>query len=413
MQKQDDTTGATTRRTLLLALGTAGVAGLAGCGGDGGDGTDTATGTEATEAAETTAGTDTSTGTDTPTDTRSGTDSSTPTRTDTPINEDLGDPPDTLLSFSGSTVTTPDTTATIEGTLSNPYLFDVHAVELSVSTPEGWSVSPTDPQTFDSIDTGGDRSVTWDLTVPEDAEGQSTVAIDVSYESATDSASVTLEQSVTVFTGDVPVEGLLAHYPLDGDTPTDASGNGNDATINGDPDTGISGAVNGAYALDGDFLELPAFTPSDDSVSVSMWLNIDSLETAAEFFFWGDDPTQFELLHLAGSLQFFYWDGSGKIGIGGTGETLPTGEWVHVAGTYDDSTGEWALYVDGTEIATANDPIGSTGVDDVSFSGNASRVGVHPGVGRQMAGSIDEVRVYDRALSTQEVLTLSEQGSGS
>jgi hypothetical protein len=409
MHGQESEADPTNRRAFLLGLGVVGVTGLAGCGGDGDGGTDTPTGTDATAVTETTRRTDTFTGTDTPAET----DPSTPTQTDTQASEALGDPPDTLLSFSGSTVTTPDTTVTLEGTLSNPYLFDVHSVELSVSTPEEWSVSPADPQTFDSVDVGSDRSVAWDLTVPEDAEGQSTVTIDVSYESATDNANVTLEQAVTVFTGDVPVEGLLAHYPLDTDTPTDASGNGNDATIDGDPDTGASGAVNGAYALEGDFLELPAFTPSDDSISVAMWLNIDSLGGSAQFFFWGDDPTQFELVYLGGSLQFFFWDGPGKIGIGDTGETLPTGEWVHLAGTYDDSTGEWMLYVNGTEVASASAPIGSTGSDDISFSGNANRVGVHPGVGRQVSASVDEVRVYDRALSTQEVLTLSKQGSGS
>jgi hypothetical protein len=402
MHEQDDGLRPTNRRTLLLALGATGVTGLAGCGGDDGGGTDTPTGTDATTVTETTAGTDASTGTDTPTDTPTETGSSTATRT----TEKIRSPPDPLLSFSGSTVGSPGSTVTLSGTLSNPYLFDVHAVELSVSTPEGWSVSPTDPQTFDSIDTGGDRSVTWDLTVPEDAEGQSTVAIDVSYESATDSASVTLEQSVTVFTGDVPVEGLLAHYPLDGDTPTDASGNGNDATINGDPDTGISGAVNGAYALDGDFLELPAFTPSDDSVSVAMWLNADNLSSDTEFLFWGDGPPQFELWYTDG-LRFIYYDGS-SFGITGA-PTLNTDEWIHLAGTYDDSTGEWTLYVDGTDVATANDSIGSTDTADVALSGNASRIGLHPDVGRQMAGSVDEVRVYDRALSGSEVETLAAE----
>jgi hypothetical protein len=400
MDEQGDGFHPTNRRTLLLALGATGVTGLAGCGDDGNGGTDTPTGTDTTTATETTTETDTSTGTDTPTDTPTETESGTATRT----TEEIRFPPDPLLSFSGSTVVTPDSTVTLSGTLSNPYLFSVHAIELSVSTPDGWSVSPRGPRTVDPIDTGGDRNISWELTLPEDAEGQSTVTVDVHYESETDTADITVEQTVIVRTGNMPVEGLLAHYPLDGDTPTDASGNGNDATIDGDPDTGVSGAVDGAYALDGAVLELPRFTPSEDSVSVSMWVNVDDLSGDREFFFWGDDPPQFELWYSDG-LRFVYYDGS-SFGITG-GPTLNTGVWVHLAGTYDDSDGTWALYVNGTEVTTLDDPIGPTDTDDVSLTGSNSQIGLHPSVGRQLSGSVDEVRVYDRAISRSEVETLA------
>jgi hypothetical protein len=417
MHDGDDTADATNRRTLLLALGAAGVTGLAGCGGDDGD---TPTDTEGGNGngngdtpTDTGGGNGNGNG-DTPTDTEGGngngngdtpTDTETPTQTGTPPEQDLGDPPAPLLSLSGTSVVSPDSTATLSGTLLNPYLFPVQNVELSVSTPEGWSVSPTDPQTFDAIEAGSEQSVSWELTVPADASGETTVTVDVSYESATDSANPTIEQTITVFTGDVPTSGLLAHYPLDGDTPTDASNNGNDATIDGIPDTGASGVIGGAYDFDGGFVDLPAFTPSaDDSITVSLWVNADDLSSDTEFFFWGDGPPQFEFWYTGG-LQFIYYDGSVS-GITG-GLTLNTGQWYHLAGTYDDSTGEWTVYVDGTEAATASGSI------DTAFDGSGSQIGNHPNETRGIDGRIDGVRVYDRALSAEEVASLANQSSGS
>ena len=225
-------------------------------------------------------------------------------------------------------------------------------------------------------------------------------------DTATDTPSPTATATVA--------DGLSAHYTLDGDTPTDASGNGNDATINGDPDTGATGQVAGAYEFDGedDFLSLPGFTPSDDSVSLACWVNLDDLGTTGDyegtqFHFWGDGSPQFELVYFvrpdnSGSLEWWYYDGE-ETGVTETGEEPPIGEWAHIAGTYDDDNGEFALYLDGSEIGTASATI------DASFNGDNNLVGDHPGEDRWLDGRIDEVRFYDRALSESEVQALASQ----
>jgi hypothetical protein len=210
----------------------------------------------------------------------------------------------------------------------------------------------------------------------------------------------------------VPSSGLIAHYELDTDTPVDSSGNGNDATISGDPDTSASGQFNGAYRFGSrsGSLALPAFVPSgDDSISVSLWVNADDLGDRAEFVFWGDGTPQFEFFY-GGSLAFIYYDGSSS-GIT-SGPTLNAGQWYHLVGTYDDSTGDWALYVDGSQAAsTTGDTIGSTSTKDVGFNGDKTFVGLHPQNGFEFDGRIDDVRFYDRALSSGEVTDLYNKGS--
>lgn len=74
---------------------------------------------------------------------------------------------------------------------------------------------------------------------------------------------------------------------------------------------------------------------------------------------------------------------------------IPTGEWTHLAVTYDGS--DVRLYVDGEQAAS--EP--ATGAME-----NSSRqlwIGRNPPFGEQFTGRIDEVRVYDRALSASEL----------
>jgi hypothetical protein len=223
----------------------------------------------------------------------------------------------------------------------------------------------------------------------------------------------TLSQSeVQDLTNDtVATSGLIAHYELDTDTPVDSSDNGNDATISGNPDTSATGKFNGAYgfnAIAGN-LDPPAFAPSgDDSISISLWVNADDLSNRREFVFWGDGPPQFEVFY-EGGVEFVYYDGS-NFGISG-GPTLNTGQWYHVAGTYDDSTGEWTLYVDGSQVASTTDTIGSTSTKDVGLNGDSTRIGRHPSDGFQFEGLVDDVRFYNTALSSSEVTDLYNKGS--
>lgn len=391
----------TDRRKFLLALGAVSVTGVAGCGGDG-DG-DTPTETESEDG---------DSGGDTPTGTETETETETVTPTATPDPEPLGEEPATLITLSGGgSVNTPESSFTLNGTLMNPYIFDVESVEVSVGAPDGWSVDPSDPHSFESISDGGSEEVSWEITIPPDASGQSTLTVNVSYESATDSADVTIDQSINVIEpGEVPVDGLLAHFPLDGTPPANAVGDG-EGTINGDPTTDAEGVIGGAYDFDGedDYVDLPGFVPDGSNATVSVWVNADSWggpdEDRNEIVFWGDGPPQFEIVPQGGTLRFHYWDGSQRNGFDTTDATVPTGEWVHICGVYDIDDGTAAVYMNGEEVA-------STAVSaEVSFSGTNSRLASHPNESRAFDGRIDQVRFYQRALSQSEVAQLATEDS--
>ena len=75
-------------------------------------------------------------------------------------------------------------------------------------------------------------------------------------------------------------------------------------------------------------------------------------------------------------------------------------EWHHVAFTYDGTT--IRLYVDGVEDATL-DAIIDTGVDGETNVNIGSQLG-----GSLFQGLIDDVRIYDSALTPEQIKFLSD-----
>ena len=92
----------------------------------------------------------------------------------------------------------------------------------------------------------------------------------------------------------------------------------------------------------------------------------------------------------------------GGVNIGGyqevfSGTSLPTNTWSHVAATWDGTT--LRLYVNGVQV-------GSRAVaGTLSTTSNPLRIGGDATWGEYFAGTIDEVRVYNRALSAAEIQT--------
>jgi Protein of unknown function (DUF4038)/Concanavalin A-like lectin/glucanases superfamily/Putative collagen-binding domain of a collagenase len=76
--------------------------------------------------------------------------------------------------------------------------------------------------------------------------------------------------------------------------------------------------------------------------------------------------------------------------------TFPTGSWTHLAVTYDQST--LRLYKNGVAAGT----LAST--DSITTSTNPLSIGGNNVWGEWFNGAIDEVRIYDRALSAAEIV---------
>ncbi|MFF3820119.1 LamG domain-containing protein [Streptomyces bluensis] len=81
------------------------------------------------------------------------------------------------------------------------------------------------------------------------------------------------------------------------------------------------------------------------------------------------------------------------------------GEWNHVAGVYDRDTSEMRLYVNSVLEATASFTTPWLAVGEVTLGGtwNGSKLG------NTLKGAMDDVRLYDRAVSDDEVRQLFKQ----
>jgi hypothetical protein len=120
--------------------------------------------------------------------------------------------------------------------------------------------------------------------------------------------------------------------------------------------------------------------------------------------------------------------GVGTINIRNQGPVWNDGRWHHVVGTYDGNGGA-TLYVDGwlqgTALGTPFDPAAKAAGMPSSYVragyADVSRIQIRFGrnfynniwpLSEHLAGSVDEVSVFDRALTAGEIASLYAAGVG-
>ena len=205
--------------------------------------------------------------------------------------------------------------------------------------------------------------------------------------------------------------GLVAYWPLDGNT-DDVTGNGNDGILNGETQW-VEGVIGEALEFDGatgwiDAGNDPSLAPSP--MSSTFWLkpskDLDLTDPRANIVYFGlgpmfsfnKTPVADEPLGPPNTIRVWI-DTLGDIPKGTLftkQDTWIAGEWYHLACTYDES--EFALYEDGVETGRV-EATGAIG----------ERKGVFR-IGHMFPGTIDEVKLYDEALTAADVA--SEFGAG-
>jgi hypothetical protein len=75
---------------------------------------------------------------------------------------------------------------------------------------------------------------------------------------------------------------------------------------------------------------------------------------------------------------------------------LPLNAWSHVAAVYSDAGNSVRLYVNGNEVLSA------TETGSLTVNGETLRIGIGYS-SEAFAGLIDEVRIWDRALTPAEI----------
>jgi len=196
--------------------------------------------------------------------------------------------------------------------------------------------------------------------------------------------------------------GLAAYYTFDGDT-EDHSGNGNHATNNGA--TFVSGHSGQALNFDGtdDFVTAPVDINPDvmPQMTMSAWVK------PAD-----GSPIRLVISHDAGGYDRSLGidkrgGGTGWSAFAGTGAVLgyhpvEVGEWAFIAVAYDQNAGTVKLYVNGAMYEKE----GTLGAGQKQVC-----IGSNPSFRELFSGVIDEVKIYDYALSNAELNSLRETGS--
>ncbi len=200
--------------------------------------------------------------------------------------------------------------------------------------------------------------------------------------------------------------GLAAYYTFDegsGTTAKDTSGNGNNGTINGNPQW-VAGKIGGALSFDGagNYVDCGkgASLVIRDAITISCWIKIASFTRDWETILgMGDDSYRMSRSATNGNSIHFGCNGP----TGGNldaNTVVNTDTWRHVALVYDGTNK--IIYIDGLEDAR----VASTGRI------NASAYNLYIGANSQQAnrnlkGVVDDVRIYNRPLSAAEVAGLA------
>jgi len=206
--------------------------------------------------------------------------------------------------------------------------------------------------------------------------------------------------------------GLVAYYPLNGNA-LDVSGNGRDGTIIGASATSDRyGNSNAAMGFDGnDYIVASAAGLPTVERTVSLWFLLNTIPSrpGSVLFAYGGcgcPTTWFEYV-IPGTAGVFPHCNGGMF----CNYAVSTGVWYHLVFTAS-SPGGTAMYVNGQFVCSSPVVLNTCtnagtqlaiGVCVNAWAGQAPFTNVDVDYTN---GAIDEVRIYDRALSATEVLAL-------
>ncbi|HPN88675.1 MAG TPA: LamG domain-containing protein [Candidatus Omnitrophota bacterium] len=228
--------------------------------------------------------------------------------------------------------------------------------------------------------------------------------------------SRTIQQTITLNIS--ASNDAVAWWKLDeteGDAAVDSSSNGNDGSLYNGP-TWTTGQVDGALEFDGkdDYVEISSSESLNlsDNFSFSLWFQSTDLESTKNGLLSripdGPETTNYGILWNFGDApgSVYFYIVSGELKPGDIAMPISDTDWHHIVYTYDGTT--FSGYLDGVE---AFSPL------EVSFilgeSSNVFRIGSFEAKAYFACGILDDVRVYNRALSAEEVKAIYNGTEGS
>lgn len=203
-------------------------------------------------------------------------------------------------------------------------------------------------------------------------------------------------------------DGLLAYWTFDG-TADDVSGNGNTLALEGGA-TFAQGLFGQGLSLDGQIASYavevntnPVFDFGSNDFTIQLWADFNTTtsgeQTLIEKFNGQAGPGWTFTLPGMSDLQFYAgWQMDAPV-------TIPTGVWQEFV--VERSGSQFSMFWDDNLVATA------TFSGDLSASSNPLLIGARDGGQNfRVNGVIDDVAIWDRALSTTEIASLWNGGAG-
>ena len=203
----------------------------------------------------------------------------------------------------------------------------------------------------------------------------------------------------------IPSNGLVGWWPFNGNA-NDESGNGNNGTNNGATlTTDRFGNNNASYNFQNNIISIPHNSSLgflvNSGFTVSIWCNISNLTNVLQII--GKRANGSPNFNW----QIAYGGGNGPNFGSGTGpglyngafspDFLLTNNWYHIVGKFDN--GLWKIYVNGILKGSNNSANVNTDSNTPISIGNSGNF-------EPFYGSLDDIGIWNRALTEQEILAL-------
>jgi hypothetical protein len=215
---------------------------------------------------------------------------------------------------------------------------------------------------------------------------------------------------VSEFSSDVSVTNALdivTHYTFNDGTAADQSGNGYDGNVNGATSVSDGGPQSdGSFSFTtDDYITHPDSSVLDgkDAITISFWWKPDTLGSSNQGLVVGrqgqwNNLYGFRYIGGDNELQFAVENGTfSNTEVRVAESNITVGAWNHVTGVFDGSSGFIKVYIDGGLAGEeTNPPASQTGSDGLLSVGRTG------GQGEYLEGDLDEIRLFDTAISESD-----------
>jgi hypothetical protein len=236
-----------------------------------------------------------------------------------------------------------------------------------------------------------------------------------------------VQRDGSVIEGDVwsfTTGGMIAHWKFDetsGGIASDSAG-GHNGRLQGGPVWTSDGKIGGALEFDGEDDYVDIDVPDEmEEMTIAMWLKYNTVDGespmdpyissslishnlysdigSVHFNLINIDGTVFVELSPSGIFEEYHSEGS-----------FEAGRWYHVAATYDNPNGEVKIYINGQIDSSTNETVGPALIGEAAIG---DWTGATYETDRHFDGVLDDIRIYDSALSEEDITELYKNtGSG-